>query len=53
MRRASQLLQESGLTVTAIAEKLGYPSIHPFTRHFSTYYGVSPKQYRLNPRIGK
>jgi AraC-like DNA-binding protein len=53
MKRASQLLQESGLSVTAIAEKLGYPSIHPFTRHFSSYYGVSPRQYRLRPQSGK
>ncbi|SFI80290.1 AraC-type DNA-binding protein [Paenibacillus sp. UNC496MF] len=50
MRRALRLLQESDLSITAIAERLGYPSIHPFTRHFSAYYGVSPKQYRLNPR---
>lgn len=53
MKRASQLLQESNLSVTAIAEKLGYPSIHPFTRHFSAYFGVSPRQYRLRPRTGR
>jgi AraC family transcriptional regulator, activator of mtrCDE len=53
MKRASQLLQESDLSVTAIADKLGYPSIHPFTRHFSAYYGVSPRQYRLRPLTGK
>lgn len=46
MRRAARLLQESGLSVTAIADKLGYASIHPFTRHFSAYYGVSPSRYR-------
>ncbi|MFC5402036.1 helix-turn-helix domain-containing protein [Cohnella soli] len=50
MRRASQLLQESDLSVTAIAEKLGYTSIHPFTRHFGAFYGNSPRQYRANPR---
>ncbi len=52
MRRASNLLLETELTVTAIAERLGYPSIHPFSRHFSAYYGVSPKQYRLHPQTG-
>lgn len=52
MKRASHLLQESDLSVTAIAEKLGYPSIHPFTRHFGAYYGVSPRQYRLRPFSG-
>lgn len=53
MRRASHLLLESGLSVTAIAERLGYASIHPFTRHFSAFYGVSPRQYRLQPQPGK
>ncbi len=52
MKRAAQLLQESDLSVTAIAEKLGYPSIHPFSRHFGAYYGVSPRQFRLGPRGG-
>ncbi|MNO20018.1 Xylose operon regulatory protein [compost metagenome] len=50
MRRAAGLLLESELSVTAIAEKLGYPSIHPFSRHFSTCYGINPTQYRLNPQ---
>lgn len=50
MKRALHLLQESDLSITAIADKLGYPSIHPFTRHFTAYYGMSPKQYRQNPR---
>ncbi|WP_438347704.1 helix-turn-helix domain-containing protein [Paenibacillus sp. FA6] len=49
MKRATHLLLESDLSITAISEKLGYLSIHPFTRHFSTYYGVSPSQYRLHP----
>ncbi|WP_214629505.1 helix-turn-helix transcriptional regulator [Paenibacillus agaridevorans] len=48
MRRAANLLQESELTVTAIADRLGYPSIHPFTRHFTAAYGASPRQFRLN-----
>jgi AraC-like DNA-binding protein len=52
MKKAAQLLQESSLSVTAISEKLGYSSIHPFTRHFGTYFGVSPKQFRQNPRVG-
>ncbi|CAM4385923.1 AraC-like DNA-binding protein [Paenibacillus endophyticus] len=50
MRRASHLLLESETSVTAIAERLGYSSIHPFTRHFSAFYGVSPKHYRLQPQ---
>nr|WP_191297038.1 AraC family transcriptional regulator [Paenibacillus sp. PL91] len=53
MRRASHLLLESELSVTAIAERLGYPSIHPFSRHFGSFYGVSPKHYRLQPQSRK
>ncbi|BBI32651.1 helix-turn-helix transcriptional regulator [Cohnella abietis] len=53
MRRATQLLQESDLSVTAIADKLGYPSIHPFSRHFGAYYGVSPRQFRTGPHLRK
>ncbi|MFD2333037.1 AraC family transcriptional regulator [Cohnella sp. GCM10020058] len=49
MRRAAILLRESDLTITAVADKLGYPSIHPFTRHFGAYFGVSPMQYRRRP----
>ncbi|NWL90316.1 AraC family transcriptional regulator [Paenibacillus sp. 79R4] len=49
MQRASQLLIESELSITSIAERLGYVSIHPFTRHFSAYYGTSPKRYRVKP----
>lgn len=50
MKRAAALLLESDLSITAIAEKLGYPSIHPFTRHFGAYHGVSPRQFRLRSR---
>lgn len=50
MRRAAGLLLESELSITAIAEKLGYPSIHPFSRHFRACYGINPTQYRLNPQ---
>lgn len=50
MRRAANLLLETELSITSIAERLGYPSIHPFSRHFSTCYGINPSQYRLNPQ---
>ncbi|WP_027091750.1 AraC family transcriptional regulator [Cohnella thermotolerans] len=48
MKRAAHLLRESALSVTAIAERLGYPSIHPFTRHFTAYHGMSPRAFRRN-----
>lgn len=46
MKKAARLLLESSLSVTAVAEKLGYDSIHPFTRHFGAYYGTSPSRFR-------
>jgi AraC-like DNA-binding protein len=49
MKQAAQLLVETKYSVTAIAERLGYLSIHPFTRHFSAFHGVSPRAYRLQP----
>ena len=51
MRRAAQLLRESDLSVTAIADKLGYPSIHPFSRQFGAYHGVSPRHFRSGTRV--
>jgi AraC-type DNA-binding domain-containing proteins len=49
MKQAAQLLVETDYSVTAIAERLGYTSIHPFTRHFTAFHGVSPRYYRLQP----
>lgn len=46
MRQASAALWESNRSITSIAEDLSYPSIHPFTKRFTAYYGVSPTQFR-------
>ena len=43
--RAAQLL-EDGMSVTQIAEMLGYKSIHSFSRAFTKRFGVSPLEYR-------
>ncbi|ANS74318.1 AraC family transcriptional regulator [Paenibacillus yonginensis] len=50
MKKAANLLLESEMSVTLIAEKLGYGSIHPFSRHFSSFYGMTPSEYRKNPQ---
>jgi AraC-like DNA-binding protein len=47
MKRAAHLLIETSLSVTDIADKLGYTSIHPFTRQFGAFHGISPRAYRL------
>ncbi len=43
-RRASELLQ-SGMTVTAVAERMGYSSIHVFSKAFSSRENISPSAY--------
>ncbi|MEC0371310.1 AraC family transcriptional regulator [Paenibacillus chibensis] len=50
MKRSAHMMLESDLTITEIAEKLRYSSIHPFSRHFREYFGISPSQYRANHR---
>ena len=47
--RAAQLL-DSGLSVTQVSERLGYRSIHAFSRAFSRQYGESPLEYRKTHR---
>jgi AraC-like DNA-binding protein len=53
MKKAAHLLLESEMSITLIAEKLGYGSIHPFSRHFGAYYGMTPSQYRRRPANGQ
>lgn len=43
-RRACELLR-SGMTVTAVAERMGYSSIHVFSKAFASREGVSPTAY--------
>lgn len=44
--RAQQLLLESSLTVTQIADVLGYESVYFFSRQFKEKTGLSPSAYR-------
>lgn len=44
MKTAVKLLRKN-LTVTDVAERLGYSSIHPFCRAFTSKFGESPTQY--------
>lgn len=43
-RRACELLK-SGMTVTAVADRMGYSSIHVFSKGFSIREGISPSAY--------
>ncbi|MBQ8740832.1 MAG: AraC family transcriptional regulator [Clostridia bacterium] len=47
--RERELLR-SGMTVTAVAERMGYSSIHVFSKAFSSREGISPSAYAENSR---
>jgi len=46
MEAAKGLLLFSPLTIGTIAEHLSYPRIHEFSREFSQYFGIAPRQFR-------
>lgn len=46
MRQAEQLLRHTPLSLTAIAEELGYQSSQAFNRAFRRHAGVSPGRFR-------
>lgn len=43
--RAKQLIREHHLNFSQIAEKLGYSSVHYFSRQFKKLTGMSPSEY--------
>ncbi|MCW8130552.1 MAG: helix-turn-helix transcriptional regulator [Planctomycetota bacterium] len=49
--RAKELLAQGRLNVTEVAEALGFPEIHTFSRWFRREAGVSPAQYRERPGL--
>lgn len=46
IKRAQLLLHESDITVSDIADQLGYANVHYFSLQFKQIAGVSPSQYR-------
>lgn len=44
---ASALLQEGRLSITEVADKLGYQSLPAFSKAFSKRFGISPSEYAL------
>lgn len=53
MKKAAALLLESDQSVTAIAEQLGYDTVHYFSKQFADYHRLSPTRYRSLRRSGK
>ena len=48
IKEAQKLLLEQKLSITDIAEKLGFNSIHYFSRHFKKHTGMAPSEYILH-----
>lgn len=48
---AKQLLVETSLSVTQIAEKCGYQDVYYFSNAFRKNTGISPSTFRKSPRI--
>lgn len=51
MRAAKKLIREDNLTITQISERLGYTSIHHFTRMFKRVTGFSPTAYKTSVTV--
>jgi AraC-like DNA-binding protein len=49
--RAKELLAHSGLSVTAVADALGFPSVHTFSRWFTREAKLTPRAYRQRPAM--
>ncbi len=50
MQRAQALLRESGLSLTAIAARVGYSSRLAFSKAFKRLTGLTPSRYRRDAR---
>lgn len=48
IERAKQLLREGNGNITQIADRLGYTSVHYFSRHFKQATGMTPREYTLS-----
>jgi AraC-like DNA-binding protein len=49
LNRARQLLLESTLSVSQIADELGYEDVFFFSRQFKERTGRTPTEYRAGP----
>jgi AraC-like DNA-binding protein len=47
MQRAMQLIEQTDLSLTAIAHSVGYHDLAPFSRAFKSVYGISPQHQKM------
>lgn len=48
IEQAKTMLREGSGNITQIADKLGYSSVHYFSRHFKQATGMTPREYTLS-----
>ena len=48
IRKACQLLEETGLTLSEIAEQVGFAGLQHFRRNFKQTTGSSPRKWRVD-----
>lgn len=48
MTQAAFLLMETSLSVTEVAERVGFNDLPTFRKHFMDMFGVSPSKYAEN-----
>ena len=53
LKRAAQLLRDSQLNVTEIADMAGFNTLKYFNKHFKETFGVTPTQYRNQDNRGE
>ena len=51
MQKARQLLTETRMTVTTVAEACGFSNVYHFSREFRQRCGMSPKEYGVTHRV--
>jgi AraC-like DNA-binding protein len=51
IEEAKVMIRETEATFTEIADRLGYDSIHYFSRHFKKATGMTPSEYALSVKI--
>ncbi len=53
IEEAKKLLHNTDITITEISEKLGFNSIHYFSRFFKKHMGISPREYVIAVKNGE
>ena len=51
LARATELLAQRQLTITQVAEALGFADIHSFSRWFARQTGAAPSRFRGRPTL--